>query len=279
MRTLLSLFALQLKFQPSSSFSPSASISSIRSIHSISSKQQHQQHVAARNMATSGDNSSSKKSLVVDPFCFRQFAEHESSKTYGGTIFSNSMSEFETIVNTKYDEKNLVDGYAPFCKHIFIPNDFTNAQVNVLPITAENQSALRTSYERRNELELPVLTRFFSKEELIKLQRSNENDNTDDTEFQLPVAKYLDLILYSRQQIQKENDAMKKGKTYTDEQNEAPWGIVSIKAQDVDYEIPMTPITAMRNALGKEEGGSGVPLDRESYLSAFEYWDTHATIS
>lgn len=72
---------------------------------------------------------------------------------------------------------------------------------------------------------------------------------------------------------------MKKGKTYTDEQNEAPWGIVSIKAQDVDYEIPMTPITAMRNALGKEEGGSGVPLDRESYLSAFEYWDTHATIS
>ena len=189
------------------------------------------------------------------------------------------MSEFETIVNTKYDEKNLVDGYAPSCKHIFIPNDFTNAQVNVLPITAENQSALRTSYERRNELELPVLTRFFSKEELIKLQRSNENDNTDDTEFQLPVAKYLDLILYSRQQIQKENDAMKKGKTYTDEQNEAPWGIVSIKAQDVDYEIPMTPITAMRNALGKEEGGSGVPLDRESYLSAFEYWDTHATIS
>jgi hypothetical protein len=54
----------------------------------------------------------------------------------------------------------------------------------------------------------------------------------------------------------------------------APWGIVSIKAQDVDYEIPMTPITAMRNALGKDEGGSGVPIDRESYMEAYRFWDT-----
>ena len=59
----------------------------------------------------------------------------------------------------------------------------------------------------------------------------------------------------------------------------APWGIVSIKAQDVDYELPMTPITAMRNALGKEEGGSGVPLDRDEYLKAVAYWKDHANIS
>ena len=59
----------------------------------------------------------------------------------------------------------------------------------------------------------------------------------------------------------------------------APWGIVSIKAQDVDYELPMAPITAMRNALGKEEGGSGVPLDRDEYLKAVAYWKDHANIS
>lgn len=41
----------------------------------------------------------------------------------------------------------------------------------------------------------------------------------------------------------------------------------------------MTPITAMRNALGKEEGGSGVKLDRDEYMKAYEYWNTHATIS
>ena len=32
--------------------------------------------------------------------------------------------------------------------------------------------------------------------------------------------------------------------------------------QDEEYETPMQPITMLRNALGKEEGGSGVPLER-----------------
>ena len=58
----------------------------------------------------------------------------------------------------------------------------------------------------------------------------------------------------------------------------APWGIISIKAQDVDHELPMTPITAMRNALGKDQGGSGVQLIREAYMEAVEYWKDHANV-
>lgn len=30
------------------------------------------------------------------------------------------------------------------------------------------------------------------------------------------------------------------------------WGVVSIKPQNLDREIPMDPITMMRNALGKD---------------------------
>jgi hypothetical protein len=155
----------------------------------------------------------------------------------------------------------LKPGYAPFCKHIFVKNDFTDVKVNVLEITKDNEHLLRTTYDARSEKELPVLVRWFPKE-LVK-----EDD--------LPVAKYLDLILYSREQINKENESMGQEKN----PETAPWGIVSIKAQDVDYELPMTPITAMRNALGKEEGGSGVPLDREKYLEAVAYWDKHANVS
>jgi hypothetical protein len=85
----------------------------------------------------------------------------------------------------------------------------------------------------------------------------------------------------------------------------APWGIISIKPQLEDYETPMTPITvhtycgpqlhyhqysfsggvlpylvqAMRNALSKSEGGSGVALDREQYLAAVRFWSDHAMIS
>ena len=34
----------------------------------------------------------------------------------------------------------------------------------------------------------------------------------------------------------------------------------------------------MRNALGKEEGGSGVPLVKAEYKAAVEYWSTHAVV-
>lgn len=114
-----------------------------------------------------------------------------------------------------------------------------------------------------------MLTRYFSRELLEK------NACGADVNDIFPVAKYLDLILYSREQINKENEAM--GNSDGGEVT-APWGIVSIKAQDIDTELPMTPITAMRNALGKEEGGSGVPIDREKYMAAFEYWRDHATV-
>ena len=51
------------------------------------------------------------------------------------------------------------------------------------------------------------------------------------------------------------------------------------QGQMEDYETPMTPATAMRNALGREEGGSGVPLDRAAYERAVAYWDAHVLVS
>lgn len=86
-------------------------------------------------------------------------------------------------------------------------------------------------------------------------------------------AKYLDLILYSREQLIIENAAM--GNECTDT---APWGIVSVKAQDHGYETPMQPITMMRNALGVEQGGSGVPLDREQYNASVEFWSKNVSV-
>lgn len=64
------------------------------------------------------------------------------------------MQEFTDIVNERYDESLLQDGYAPFCKHLFVVNDFTDARVNVLRITPENEGMLRSKYEARNELEV-----------------------------------------------------------------------------------------------------------------------------
>ena len=106
-------------------------------------------------------------------------------------------------------------------------------------------------------------------------------------------ATWLDVILYSRQQISKENAAM-HDKPATAPTADLPplsphlstastatewqWGIVSIKPQSECEEVAMLPITMMRNALGVEEGGSGVPLDRAKYLQSVEFWSKHAHV-
>lgn len=86
-------------------------------------------------------------------------------------------------------------------------------------------------------------------------------------------AKYLDLILYSREQIQAEKKAMGE-----EDHDTEPYGIISVKAQDVDVELPMQPITIMRNALGKKEGGSGVVLNKTKYQESVTFWSKHAPI-
>lgn len=52
----------------------------------------------------------------------------------------------------------LVDGYAPFCKHLFVPN-FVGAKVGALRITPKNRRLLRSGYTRRRPEELAVLAR------------------------------------------------------------------------------------------------------------------------
>ncbi len=34
----------------------------------------------------------------------------------------------------------------------------------------------------------------------------------------------------------------------------------------------MQPITMLRNSLGRTEGGSGVPINREAYEKSVAYW-------
>lgn len=56
------------------------------------------------------------------------------------------------------------------------------------------------------------------------------------------------------------------------------YGIIGVKVQDEDAELPMQPITAMRNSLGTKFGGSGVPIDIQSYNRCVDFWHRHATI-
>ena len=84
----------------------------------------------------------------------------------------------------------LKDGYAPFCKHIFIPN-FTDGKLYYSLITDDTNKLIESEYKARTEYELPVLRRFIRKE------------NINPT-----IAKYIDIILYSKEQIKYEDQKL-----------------------------------------------------------------------
>jgi len=195
------------------------------------------------------------KQLFMDNFALRQFND----KSYTGTQVHYDPAAFEARVEEALTNgAPLVDGYAHFCKHIFVEN-FADVRCGYTKITPENEKLIKSGYEARKEGELPVLIQWI-----------------DAADFPPPVASHLDVILYSREQILKENAAM--GETGVAATTDRPWGIISIKGQTTDYELPMQPITMMRNALGKEEGGSGVPLEKAKYMESASFWREHVSI-
>lgn len=189
--------------------------------------------------------------VVVDAFCLKQFTKEKGVEL--------SAEQFATEVNSRLEGgAQLHDGYAPFCKHLFLDN-FVGIPPFYLELSASNLDELRTDYSARESYELPVLRRFFP--------RGAFPDRAP--------GQTLDVILYSREQIEKET-ASRGEQPAPDADYE--WSVVSFRAQDEPQELPMEPITMMRNALGKEEGGSGVALDRELYLASVKFWSEHAMI-
>lgn len=206
------------------------------------------------------------KRLILDSFALRQFGPES---TASPAIRDATPEEFEDAVNAFVASSSyeLRDGYAPFCKHVFVPNTFLPSLTSTArEITPENRSRLRSAYEARTSKELAVLVRYFVDDE----------DEKDSKKEKIESCAFLDVILYSRDQIVAENESTGTKTLRLDE--DWDWGIISVKAQDVDTELPMTPMTMLRNALGKEEGGSGVPLDKAKYDESVAYWDKHAVV-
>lgn len=160
------------------------------------------------------------------------------------TIQDITPEAFEHYLNG-HEPLEVLDGYAPFCK-LHVHRNWTGTRCLTMPITEENRHLLRSAYEARTRDELPVLVRWF--EGIVP-----------------PLANYLVVIVYSREQMAREGEAI-----------DADWGVVGCLATAEPKEIPMAPITMMRNALGVSEGGSGVPLDRESYRRSVEFWELNA---
>lgn len=182
-----------------------------------------------------------------------EFAKRHFNPKFSGTKitdFTPEQFEFWVNASSEYFTKEMIwrDGYADFCKHLFITNH-TDARMGVAEVTPDNQHLLRSGYKARKDSELPVLSRWFEGGVFV------------------PSAEYLDLILYSKEQLAKEGTVI-----------DGDYGIVAILSSMTSDEAPMPPATMLRNALGISEGGSGVALNREEYMKSVEYWSNHALV-
>ncbi len=180
-------------------------------------------------------------SIVLTPFARTRLFPRQSRRN---TIQDCSAEAFERHLNESPPLK-VLPGYAPFCR-LHVHRNWTSTRCMAVPITDANRHLLRSAYEARSTDELPVLVRWFEGVEV-------------------PVADYLLPILYSREQLAREGSPI-----------DADWGVVGCLYTREPEELPMVPITMMRNALGVEEGGSGVPLDREAYRRSVAFWEQHA---
>ena len=180
-------------------------------------------------------------SIVLTPFARTRLFPRDRRRN---AIQDCSADEFEQRLDNETPLK-VLEGYAPFCR-LHVHRNWTSTRCTATPITDANRHLLRSAYEARSREELPVLVRWF--------------EGIDP-----PVADYLLPILYSREQLAKEGSPI-----------DADWGVVGCLYTAEPEEIPMVPITMLRNALGVAEGGSGVSLDREAYRRAVAFWDAHA---
>lgn len=197
--------------------------------------------------------------MKIENVKITDFAKRHFEPKFGGTkILDFTPEKFEDILNlnisalnsfpiTEHSTERILPGYADFCKLVVIKN-FTSAKTGTLPITIENYQYIRSAYSKRREGEFEIFSRW------LELPIS------------APKAKYLIIVLYSKEQIDKEAFAEYNKKIAEDSTDSisipnsfpADYGVVAILGQMSSEEEPMKPETFDRNYMPIEFGGSGM---------------------
>lgn len=185
-----------------------------------------------------------------------KFAQRQLSPKYNGTRVS--LEELKKIINLAYSEGKIFLGYADFCKTISICNILPSGKIRFPKLMCstidrtqafKKQGRLCTRYEARHEGELPVLVEWVEGVEIVP-------------------APYIHLVVYGSEQMKLEGE----------ETQDYDYLIVSIQTGQLEKIEPMKPITAMRNVLGIEFGGSGIALDEQAYQESIHFWQKYISI-
>lgn len=194
-------------------------------------------------------------------------------KDFVGTNLSHiNQDELLEFINSNYNDIypvdlddndiELLDSLYDFCKYLVIPLD-NEYKINcsVKRIEQSDYQFIKSDYSSRTETELDVISRRL---EIPKI-------------FSQPKSKYLVVILYTKEQLLKEHDSTDKNIKF-ELNNDCEYGIVSLMGTIEPYPDSITPITMMRNALGKKYGGNGVKINFDEYNKSVNFWKYHILI-
>lgn len=164
----------------------------------------------------------------------------------------------EDMSDYPFDEESQC-GYAPFCKVLTIELSAEQRAnpgailIDRVKISEVNESEIVFSYESRAPGELRLPTRSYP---CPRAERERAN--------------FLQVILYSDEQLAKED---KENPNRVVDAN--LWHVVLYRGQNTNDKLPMEDSTMLRNALGIEEGGSGVPIDPNAWEHCISHWEEY----
>lgn len=210
--------------------------------------------------------------IELTSFVMRQF----DAKFAGTKMHKVDVEHFMNTCNIAYDikSKNVpnMDLYYTdhkswdFCKYLFIRNYKNTFDINtsVVKLDHTNCQYVQSSYSSRRPEELAVLSRW------IEFPKT--------ANYKAPSAEWIGLVLYSREQLLEEFNKQPASDVKFELSEDCEYGIVAIMGLTDHKMEPMPPITHLRNALGKEQGGNGEPIDIVEYNESVEFWQNHILV-
>jgi len=184
-----------------------------------------------------------KKTVGINDFVKRQ-----TKSDFVGTKISVSQLEelrkkAEDSINKGQDKR----GYADYVRIVSIKDPKITCPI--AKITPENKKFLKSKMTKRREGEEEYKETYFESKDVKGIP-----------------SHHVDIILYSREQLEKE----KEKNTGSD------FDIISVNAEISGKGAPITPETMRRNIKGPEFGGSGFQHTKEEISHSEKFWNEHA---
>ena len=181
-----------------------------------------------------------KETVKASDFVKRQI--EGSGKTYSRNI---TFEEIALIAEKELNAGNFKEGYREGV--VIITLSENKASQFVCPLVEINQDT---------ELRAKIVKRRDNEEHYIQIRAING----------LPLeSSSVDLILY-RKDVLKETQ---------ENSNDADWELIAFMAKPKELDMPMGPVTMMRNQLQKEGGTKG-EYSSENWAKSVDFWQRYA---